>query len=95
MTAMKKVLSGTVKGGTIDALARELDMNMSTLQAMIEFLENAGYLEISGLHCSFQDSNLCEKCYGSKSGSQTKMYVLTLKGEQFLSQGTLQLHQFQ
>ncbi len=85
MTVMKKVLSGTVKGGTIDALARELDMNRSTLMAMIDFLENAGYLEIAGLQCSCQASNLCEKCCGSNSGSQTKMYALTLKGEQFLS----------
>ncbi len=85
MTLMKKVLSGTVKGGTIDALARELDMNRSTLLAMIEFLENAGYLEITGLQCSCQASNLCENHCGSTSGSQTKMYALTLKGEQFLS----------
>ncbi len=91
MTVMKKVLSGTVKGGTIDALARELDMNMSTLMAMIDFLANAGYLEMTGMQCSCQASNLCEKCSGSKngsgsnSGSQTKMYALTLKGEQFLS----------
>lgn len=82
---MKKVLSGTVKGGTIDALARDLDMNRSTLMVMIDFLENAGYLEITGLQCSFQASNLCEKCCGPKSGSQTKMYALTLKGKQFLS----------
>lgn len=85
MTVMKKVLSGTVKGGTTDALARELDMNRSTLMAMIDFLANAGYLEITGLQCSCQASNLCEKCYSSNSGSQTKMYALTLKGEQFLS----------
>jgi len=85
MTAMKKVLSGTLKGGTIDTLARELDMNISTLMAMIDFLENAGYLEITGLQCSCQTSNLCEKCCGPKSGSQTKMYALTVKGEQFLS----------
>ena len=85
MTAMKKVLSGTVKGGTTDALARELDMNMSTLMAMIDFLANAGYLEITGLQCSCQTSNLCEKCCGPESGLQTKMYALTLKGEQFLS----------
>ncbi len=89
MTAMKKVLSGTVKGGTTDALVRELDMNRSTLMAMIDFLENAGYLEITGLQCSCQASNLCEKCCGPKNGSQTKMYALTLKGEQFLSQRTL------
>ncbi len=85
MTVMKKVLSGTVKGGTIDALARELDMNMSTLLAMIDFLASGGYLEVTGLQCSCQASNLCEKSCGSNSGSQTKMYALTLKGEQFLS----------
>ncbi|MCD4765989.1 MAG: hypothetical protein K8R06_09400 [Methanosarcinales archaeon] len=85
MTVMKKVLSGTVKGGTTDALARELDMNRSTLMAMIDFLASAGYLEITGLQCSCQASNLCEKSCGSNSGSQTKMYALTLKGEQFLS----------
>jgi hypothetical protein len=85
MTVMKKVLSGAVKGGTIDELARELDMNRSTLLAMIDFLANAGYLEITGLQCSCQASNLCEKCCGSKNDSQTKMYGLTLKGEQFLS----------
>ncbi len=86
MTVMKKVLSGAVKGGTIDALARELDMNRSTLLAMIDFLASAGYLEITGLQCSCQtSSNLCEKCCGPKSGSQTKMYALTLKGEQFIS----------
>ncbi|MBW2596618.1 MAG: hypothetical protein JRC93_11730 [Deltaproteobacteria bacterium] len=85
MTAIKKVLSEVVKGGTIDALARQLDMNMSTLLAMIDFLADAGYLEMTGLQCSCQASNLCEKCCGSKSGSQTKMYALTMKGEQFLS----------
>ena len=85
MTVMKKVLSGTVKGGTIDALARELDMNRSTLMAMIDFLANAGYLEIAGLQCSCQASNLCENHCGSQGGLQTKMYALTMKGEQFLS----------
>ncbi len=85
MTVMKKVLSGTVKGGTTDALARELDMNMSTLLAMIDFLASAGYLEIAGLRCSCQASNLCENHCGSQGCSQTKMYALTMKGEQFLS----------
>ncbi|HJH29439.1 MAG TPA: hypothetical protein C5S50_00605 [Methanosarcinaceae archaeon] len=85
MAAMKKVLSGVVKGGTIDALAKELDMNISTLLAMIDFLTSDGYLEITGLQCSCQTSNLCEKCCGSKNGLQTKMYALTMKGEQFLS----------
>lgn len=85
MSVMKKVLSGTVKGGTIDALARELDMNMSTLRAMIKFLENAGYLEITCLKCSCQASNLCENHCGLRGGSQTKVYVSTMKGEQFLS----------
>ena len=85
MAAMKKVLSGVVKGGTIDALAKEMDMNISTLLAMIDFLASAGYLEIIGCNTSCQTSNLCEKCCGPKSGSQTKMYALTMKGEQFLS----------
>jgi len=61
MTVMKKVLSGTVKGGTIDALARELDMNISTLMAMIDFLASAGYLEITGLQCSCQTSKPVRK----------------------------------
>ncbi len=85
MSVMKKVLSGTVKGGTIDALARELDMNMSTLLAMIDFLASGGYLEVTGLQCSCQASNLCENHCVSQCGSQTKMYALTMKGEQFLS----------
>ncbi len=85
MAAMKKVLSGVVKGGTIDALAKEMDMNISTLLAMIDFLASDGYLEITGLQCSCQTSNLCEKCCGPKNDSQTKMYALTMKGEQFLS----------
>ena len=85
MTVMKNVLSGTVKGGTIDGLAKELDINISTLLAMIDFLSDAGYLEITGLQCSCQASNLCENHCGLEGGSQTKMYALTIKGEQFLS----------
>ncbi|MGP8322261.1 MAG: hypothetical protein ACT6FE_08115 [Methanosarcinaceae archaeon] len=88
MTVMKKVLSGTVKGGTIDTLAKELDINMSTLLAMIDFLANAGYLEITCLQCSCQASKLCENHCDLEGGLQTNMYALTIKGEQFLSCNT-------
>jgi len=85
MGMMKNVLSGIVKGGTMGALAKELDMNISTLMAMIDFMVDAKYLEIIGLQCSCHASNLCENHCGFEGGSQTKMYALTLKGEQFLS----------
>jgi hypothetical protein len=85
MTAMKEVLLRIRNGNTIDNLAEELDMNKSTLLAMIDFMADEGYLEkIPQYGCSTCPLSKCPaKCYGS-----TKMYALTSKGEKFISEGS-------
>jgi len=81
MTGMKKVLSRIGNGNTIDTLARELNMNRSILLAMIKFMVDEGYLEITSMQCSCSGSNCSEKC----CDSETKIYALTSKGERFIS----------
>ncbi|MEA1907467.1 MAG: FeoC-like transcriptional regulator [Euryarchaeota archaeon] len=77
---MEEVLSRIKNGTTIDTIARELDMNKSTLLAMIEFLVDEGYLESVGVGCSCATSRLCEQCRGTNAGPEMAMYTLTGKG---------------
>jgi len=86
MSKMKEVLSRVENGTTIDMIARELDMNRSTLLAMIEFMVDEQYLEQVDLQCC-STSNLCEQCQyrGADTDCGTAMYALTPKGLRFIS----------
>ncbi len=87
MSKMKEVLSRIKNGTTIDTITRELDMNRSTLLAMIEFMVGEQYLEQVDMHCSCSTSNLCEQCQcrGADTDHRMAMYALTSKGLQFIS----------
>ncbi len=80
MSRMEEVLSRIENGNTIDTIARDLDMNRSTLLAMIEFLVDEQYLEGVGVGCSCATSRLCEQCRGTNAGPEMAMYTLTVKG---------------
>ena len=77
---MEEVLSRIENGNTIDTIARELDMNKSTLLAMVEFLVDEGYLERVEMRCSCSTRDLCEQCRGTDTGSEMAVYALTPKG---------------
>ena len=85
MSRMEEVLSRIENGTTIRSIARELDMNRSTLRAMIEFMVDEHYLEQADMHCSCSTSNLCEQCRGADTDHGMAMYMLTSKGLQFIS----------
>ena len=87
MSKMKEVLSRINNGTTIDVIVTELDMNRSTLLAMIEFMVDEQYLEQVGMHSSCSTSNLCEQCQyrGADTDQGTAMYTLTPKGLRFIS----------
>ena len=87
MSRMEEVLSRIENGTTIDTIVRELDMNRSTLLAMIEFMVDEQYLEQVDLQCSCSTSNLCEQCQcrGADTDHGMAMYALTSKGLQFIS----------
>jgi len=80
MSRMEEVLSRIGNGNTIDTIARDLDMNRSTLLAMIEFLVDEAYLAGTGVGCSRSTSRLCEQCRGTNTGPEMAMYTLTRKG---------------
>ena len=82
MSRIKEVLSRIENGTTIDTIARELDMNRSTLLAMIDFLVDEAYLADvgAGVGCSCSTSRLCEQCRGTNAGPGMAMYTLTEKG---------------
>ena len=80
MSRMGEVLSRIENGTTIHSIVRELDINRSTLLAMIEFMVGEGYLEHVGMQCSCSTSNLCEQCRGTDIGSEMAVYALTPKG---------------
>ena len=80
MSRMGEVLSRIENGTTLDMIARDLDMNRSTLLAMIEFLVDEGYLEGVGVGCSCSTSRLCEQCRGTNTGHEMAVYTLTGKG---------------
>ncbi|MBA1342921.1 MAG: hypothetical protein C5S52_04920 [ANME-2 cluster archaeon] len=84
MSKMKEVLSRIENGTTIDTIVKELDMNRSTLLAMIEFMVDEQYLERVDLQCC-STSNLCEQCRGADTDCGTAMYTLTPKGLRFIS----------
>ncbi len=74
---MEEVLSRIENGTTIRSIVKELDINKSTLLAMIEFLVDEQYLEMVDMQCSCSTSNLCEQrqCRGADSSHRTAMYV--------------------
>ncbi|MFP4655784.1 MAG: FeoC-like transcriptional regulator [Methanohalobium sp.] len=80
MSKMKQVLSEFVNRNTssmdMDTIARELDLNKSTLMAITEFLEREGYIETTETQFSCSNCSSCSSC-----NSDTKMYRLTLKGK--------------
>ena len=83
MTATEKILLriGGRGGGTIDNLAKELDMRKSTVQAMIEFMVHAGYLKEFSCGDGCAGCFMYKKCNISASeGVKMRMYVLTEKG---------------
>ncbi len=86
MSRMEEVLSRIENGTTIRSIVRELDMNRSTLLAMIEFMVDEQYLERVDLQCC-SSSNLCEQCQcrGADIGHGMAMYALTSKGLRFIS----------
>jgi hypothetical protein len=82
---LMKILSGIRGVNTIDSLAEELDMRKSTVQAMVDFMLHAGYIEETTC------GNLCSACpmnCGSPPPSGMKMYVVTEKGRSILNKGT-------
>jgi len=87
MSRMEEVLSRIENGTTIHSIVRELDMNRSTLLAMIEFLVDEQYLEQVDMQCSCSTSNLCDRCQcrGADTGQGIAMYALTSKGLRFIS----------
>ena len=66
MYRMKELLSKIEEGSTIDDLADELNMNKSTVLAMIEFMLDEGYLEVVKVHCG------CSMSPGSGCGCDTE-----------------------
>lgn len=80
---IERVLRKMKEGGTIDTLAKALDMRKSTVQAMIEFMIRDGYLKEIEIGCG--NSSECGgcplKCEASPvEGMKMKMYVVTEKG---------------
>ena len=88
MTTTKGILRLIEHGGTLDKLAKALDMSKSILVARIEFLVRAGYLcELhAGNGCG--ECGKCETCSvpvpGGGSGG-VKIYALTDKGMQSIA----------
>ena len=82
MTAMKHVLSRIRNGNTVSTLAREMDVNTSTLLALIDFLVHEGYLEqVSMNNCTGCGSN----CHDGSCKPETKIYAITPKGVQYIT----------
>ena len=82
MTAMKHFLSEIRNGNTVNTLAREMDVNTSTLLALIDFLVHEGYLEqVSMNSCTSCGSN----CHDRSCKPGTKIYALTSKGVQYIT----------
>ncbi|MFV9677683.1 MAG: FeoC-like transcriptional regulator [Methanosarcinales archaeon] len=85
MTTTAEILCRIEKGGTLDDLAKALDMSKSILVARIEFLVRAGYL------CEFHAGNgcggcgKCETCSVPVPGGRVKMYALTDKGRESIA----------
>lgn len=84
---MKELLSKIEDGSTIDDLADDLNMNRSTVIAMIEFMIDEGYLEVVKMHCgcSMPPGSGCECDTVCDSGM--KIYALTEMGRNLASEG--------
>ena len=81
MSTTDEILCQIEKGGTLDELAKVLDMSKSLLVARIEFMVRAGYL------CEIRSGNGCGGCANCKScgvpggeDAGMKMYMLTERG---------------
>ena len=85
MTKIKEILSRIGKGTTIDALARELNMNESFLRAMIGFSVDREYLREIDTQHGCMDCLRSSKCSTECYSSPTKMHALTAKGLEFVS----------
>jgi hypothetical protein len=79
---LKKILSAVEKGKTIDKLTECLEMNRSTLLAIIEFMIGEGYLEKINAQCSA--CPFSSNCSVKDEG--VKMYALTRRGKEFLNE---------
>lgn len=88
MSTTDEILCRIEKGGTLDELAKALDMSKSILVARIEFLVRAGYL------CELRAGHGCAECTMYKTCSVpvpgggkdwVKMYVLTDKGRESIA----------
>jgi len=84
MTSTEGILCRIEKGGTLDELAKELDMRKSVLMARIEFMVRAGYLcKISsekGQGCAGCPMSKTCSVPGPEGSGKVKIYVLTEKG---------------
>jgi len=85
MTSTEELLCRIEKCGTLDELAKELNMGKSVLMARIEFMVRAGYLKEIGSG----EGHGCGGCPMSKTCSvpapgsvKMKMYMLTEKGRE-------------
>ncbi|MEA3293922.1 MAG: hypothetical protein U9P81_02950 [Euryarchaeota archaeon] len=82
MNAMKHVLSEIRNGNTVNTLAREMDVNTSTLLALIEFLVHEEYLEQVNMNsCTGCGSN----CHDGSCKPETKIYAITSKGVRYIT----------
>ncbi len=85
MKRIKEILSRIGEETTVDALARELNMNESLLRAMIEFSIDREYLKEIETQHSCANCFLNSGCSAKRYSSPTKMYALTSKGLEFVS----------
>lgn len=81
MVSIKEVLSKIGECRTVAAISRELDIRESTLQAMLEFMTEKGYLE------EIEGGGGCAGCSVNKKCNipaprerKPKMYALTKAG---------------
>jgi predicted transcriptional regulator len=79
----KEILSKIAEGKTLDSISKEIDKRESTVRAMIDSMIHDGYLEqiryTSG--CS-----MCSmRCSHNSPNSQIKMYMVTDKGMDCIS----------
>ena len=81
---LRKILSGIKGVNTIDGLAKDLNMRKFTVQAMVDFMVHAGYIE--EITCRSRCSSCLMNC-GTPPPSGMKIYVVTEKGRSILNRG--------
>ena len=85
MASTKEILSKVSEGKTIETTSKELNMRESTLQAMIDFMVEKGYLGEfeGGAGCA--GCSLKGRCSVPAPGERgLKMYVLTKEGSEYI-----------